>query len=117
MSDRDIRDYLQDILTTIEMAEQFVAGMTFEQFQDDSKTIFAVTRALEVIGEATKQIPLSLRESYPQIPWKSVTGMRDKLIHAYFGVKVDVLWDTTQQDLQRLKPVIQSMLNSMVPDP
>lgn len=110
MTDRDIRDSLQDILITIEMAEQFIAGMTFEQFQDDPKTIFAVTRALEVIGEATKQIPLSLRESYPQIPWKSVTGMRDKLIHAYFGVKVDVLWDTTQQDLQRLKPVVQAML-------
>ncbi|NEQ32658.1 MAG: DUF86 domain-containing protein [Leptolyngbya sp. SIO4C5] len=119
MTERDIRDYLQDILNHINLAEQFITGMTFEQFQTDDKTIFAVTRALEVIGEASKQIPLSLRENYAQIPWKGVTGMRDKLIHAYFGVKVDVLWDTTQQDLPRLKPVIQAMLRdlSSTPDP
>ncbi|MGF1600964.1 MAG: DUF86 domain-containing protein [Thermosynechococcaceae cyanobacterium] len=113
MTQRDIRDYLQDILTTIDMAEQFVSGMTFDKFQNDAKTIFAVTRAIEVIGEATKQIPPTLREQYPDIPWKGVTGMRDKLIHAYFGVKLDILWDTTQQDLQNLKPVIQAMLKSL----
>lgn len=114
MTERDVRDYLQDILNTIEMAEQFVAGMTFEEFEDDPKTIFAVTRALEVIGEAAKKIPTELRATYPQVPWKSVTGMRDKLIHAYFGVKVDVLWDTAQQDLARLKPVVQAMYQKLV---
>ncbi|WP_416670065.1 HepT-like ribonuclease domain-containing protein [Egbenema bharatensis] len=67
MTDRDIRNSLQDILTTIEMAEQFVAGMTFEQFQDDPKTIFAVTRALEVIGEATKQSLSSLDSRTTQL--------------------------------------------------
>ena len=113
MTKRDTRDYLQDILTTIEMAEQFIANMTFDEFQNDPKTIFAVTRAIEVIGEAAKQIPLTLREQYPAIPWKGVTGMRDKLIHAYFGVKSDVLWDTTQQDLKHLEPVIQAMLQSL----
>lgn len=113
MTKRDTRDYQQDILTTIEMAEQFIANMTFDEFQNDPKTIFAVTHAIEVIGEAAKQIPLTLREQYPAIPWKGVTGMRDKLIHAYFGVKSDVLWDTTQQDLKHLKPVIQAMLQSL----
>ena len=110
MSQRNTQDYLQDIVSTIEIAEQFVAGMTFTEFQTDQKTIFAVTRAIEVIGEAAKYIPPALRDRYPQIPWKSVTGMRDKLIHAYFGVNLEVLWDTIQQDLRALKPVVEQML-------
>lgn len=113
MTERDIRDYLQDILTTIEMVDQFIDGMSFDDFQNDPKTVFAVTRGIEIIGEATKKIPMPLREQYPEIPWKGVTGMRDKVIHAYFGVKLNVLWDTTQQDLKRLKPVIQKMLNQL----
>ena len=113
MTERDIRDYLQDILTTIEMVDQFIDGMSFDDFQNDPKTVFAVTRAIEIIGESTKKIPMPLREQYPEIPWKGVTGMRDKVIHTYFGVKLNVLWDTTQQDLKRLKPVIQKMLNQL----
>ncbi|WP_017326153.1 DUF86 domain-containing protein [Synechococcus sp. PCC 7336] len=111
MTRRDSRDYLQDILTHIAAAERFVDGMAFDEFEADEKTIFALTRAIEVIGEATKKLPTSLTEPYPDIPWKGITGMRDKLIHAYFGVKLDVLWTTCQQDLQRLKPIIQAMLN------
>lgn len=81
MTQREIRDYLQDILTTIDLTEQFVAGLTFTDFQTDSKTVFAVIRALEVIGEATKSIPQSLRDQFPNVPWKGFAGMRDKLIH------------------------------------
>ncbi|MBD2038864.1 DUF86 domain-containing protein [Leptolyngbya sp. FACHB-321] len=110
MTQRNTQDYLQDILNTIEIAEQFVAGITFTEFQTDQKTIFAVTRAIEVIGEAAKYIPLALRNQYAEISWKSITGMRDKLIHAYFGVNLEVLWDTVYQDLQALKPVIEQML-------
>lgn len=110
MTQRNVQDYLQDILDTIEIAEQFVAGMTFSEFQNDQKTIFAVIRAIEVIGEAAKYVPQTLREEYSAVPWKSVAGMRDKLIHAYFGVNLEVLWDTVQQDLQVLKPVIEQML-------
>ena len=113
MIQRDSRDSLQDILTTIEMTEKFVAGLSFDDFQNDDKTVFAVTRAIEVIGEAAKNIPLAIREQYPEIPWKGVTGMRDKLIHAYFGVNLKVLWDTTQQDLPVLKPVIIRMLKDL----
>lgn len=110
MTRRDLRDYLQDMLETIDIAQQFVAGMTFTDFQADQKTVFAVIRAIEVIGEAAKNIPIPIREQYPEMPWKSVTGMRDKLIHGYFGVNLEVLWDTVQQDLMQLRPVISKML-------
>lgn len=113
MTQREIRDYLQDILETIDLAEQFVAGLTFAEFQNDQKTVFAVIRAIEVIGEATKSIPQSLRDQYPEIPWRGFTGMRDKLIHGYFGVDLEVVWDTVQQDLSVLRPVIVQMLKDL----
>ncbi len=110
MTQRDIRDYLRDILNAIDLAESFIANLTFDEFQTDAKTSFAVIRALEIIGEATKNIPDQLREDYPSIPWKGFAGMRDKLIHAYFGVNLEVVWDTVQQDLPQLKPVIHEIL-------
>jgi len=110
VTQRDLRDYLQDMLDTIDIAQQFVADMTFADFQADQKTVFAAIRAIEVIGEAAKNIPLPIREQYPEMPWKSITGMRDKLIHSYFGVNLEVLWDTVQQDLMQLRPVISKML-------
>jgi uncharacterized protein with HEPN domain len=110
MTQRDIRDYLQDILTTIDLTQSFVTNMTFAEFQTDPKTSFAVIRALEIIGEATKNIPISIRAEYPAIPWKGFAGMRDKLIHAYFGVNLEVVWDTLQQDLTQLRPVIEQIL-------
>jgi uncharacterized protein with HEPN domain len=110
MTDRDIRDYLQDIIIAIDLAQSFIANTTFEAFQTDFKTSFAVIRALEIIGEATKNIPVPIREQYPAIPWKGFAGMRDKLIHAYFGVNLEVVWDTVQQDLPQLRPVIEQIL-------
>ena len=111
MNARDPSDYLQDILEHIEAAERFVVDMTFAEFEEDEKTVFALIRALEVIGEATKQLPPELTAFYPEIPWRGFAGMRDKLIHAYFGVKLNILWNTTQEDLPLLKPVVQTLLN------
>jgi uncharacterized protein with HEPN domain len=113
MTQRDIRDYLRDILQAIDLAESFIANMTFDDFQADAKTSFAVIRAIEVIGEATKNIPDSIRSQYPDIPWKGFAGMRDKLIHAYFGVNLAVVWDTLQQDLPQLRPVIAQILQTI----
>jgi uncharacterized protein with HEPN domain len=115
VKERDIRDYLQDILNAIELAESFVTDMTFNEFQVDTKTSFAVIRALEIIGEATKSIPGPIRAQYAEIPWKGFAGMRDKLIHAYFGVNLEVVWDTIQQDLPPLRLVVEQILQDHHP--
>lgn len=113
MTPRWVDDYLQDMLDAIDAAQQFTAGIAFEAFEEDQKTVFAVTRAIEILGEATKNIPQSLRQQYPNIPWKNIAGMRDKVIHQYFGVNLQVLWDTVQQDLPALRPTIAQMLNDV----
>ncbi|MGD1850612.1 MAG: DUF86 domain-containing protein [Cyanophyceae cyanobacterium] len=107
---RDITDYLNDILENIAIAQEFINGLTFEQFDQDPRTTYAVTRAVEIIGEAAKSIPTSIRNSYPQVPWRSITGMRDKMIHQYFGINHRVLWSTVQDDLPALEPIIRAIL-------
>jgi uncharacterized protein with HEPN domain len=85
MTEREIGDYLQDILETIESCERFIEGMDYDQFTSDEKTIFAVNHALEIIGEAAKHIPEDIRKEYPLVPWKKIAGIRDVIIHAYLG--------------------------------
>jgi uncharacterized protein with HEPN domain len=113
MTPRHVEVYLPDILEAIAAAQQFTAGMDFETFEADQKTVFAVTRAIEIVGEATKNIPPTLRDQYRHIPWKSIAGMRDKVIHQFFGVNLQVLWDTVPQDLPTLQPNIAQMLNDL----
>jgi uncharacterized protein with HEPN domain len=111
--ERELTDYLHDILDAIEKIEQFTAGMTYEQFAGDDKTGFAVVRALEIIGEAAKQVPEGIRTRHPAIPWREMAGTRDKLIHAYFGVNAKVVWKTVQQDLPSVKPLIAQMVHEV----
>ncbi len=92
-------DYFRDMLKSAEKAIEFVDGMDFEQFAKDEKTIYAVVRALEIIGEAARKIPEDMRKAYPDIPWREIAGTRDKLIHEYFGVNLSVVWRTVQDDL------------------
>ena len=103
-------DYLQDILENAEKALGFVTGMTGDDFLKDEKTVFAVIRAIEVVGEATKKIPQEVREKYHQIPWREMAGTRDKLVHEYFGVNLVVIWKTVNEDIPALIPLLQQVL-------
>jgi len=107
---RDYSLYLKDILTAIESIERFVVGMSLETFQTDDKTVSAVVRKLEIIGEATKQIPDAVRQNYSAVPWREMAGMRDKLIHFYFGVDHQLVWRAIQERLPKIKPEIEKIL-------
>ena len=107
---RAYADYLHDILEVSTKARMFVEGIDFASFEKNDEKIYAVIRALEVIGEAVKFIPQTERDKYPQIPWKAVAGMRDKLIHGYFDVNSRRVWETIQRDLPPLQKVISIML-------
>jgi uncharacterized protein with HEPN domain len=109
-TERSYVDYLVDILDAFEKVRQFIHGMTFETFVHDDKTTFAVVRALEIVGEATKRIPLAIRDGEPAIPWRAMAGMRDKLSHDYIGVNLAVVWKTVTEDLPVLEPILQRML-------
>ena len=110
---REYRDYLEDIVGSIAKVEQFVEGMTYDEFTKDDKTIFAVLRALEIIGEAVKKIKTSLKDKYASVPQREMAGMRDKLIHEYFGVNLKVVWDTVKTEIPVLKPLFHKMLEEL----
>ncbi len=113
MKKREMGDYVQDILEAIIEVKDFTAGMEPVDFVNDKKTINAVVRSLEIIGEAAKKIPDGMREKYPDIPWKSMAGMRDKLIHEYFGVDLDIVWEVINVELPPIKPLIQQVLEDV----
>jgi uncharacterized protein with HEPN domain len=91
-------------------AEEFVQGMSFKEFESDKKTFNAVVRSIEVIGEAAKNVPDSLRSRYPAVPWKEMAGMRDKLIHSYFGVDCEAVWLSAKERIPAIKPFIEEVL-------
>ena len=111
--ERDLYDFVEDIMLSADEAILFVEGMTFDEFRNDKKTINAVVRSLEVIGEATKHLPASFRNEHSDVPWRQLAGMRDRLIHGYFGVDLEIVWDTVQQMLPQLLVVTNKILNTI----
>ena len=110
---REVRDYLHDILQSIADIQTFITDMPFTQFAADRKTINAVVRSLEIIGEATKNIPAELRGLHPYLPWSEIAAMRDKLIHEYFGIDLEIVWETVRNDLAPLEGAIQKVLEEI----
>jgi len=107
MSSRDWLFRIQDILKAIDKIESYVENMTFVQFKKNEMVIDAVIRNFEIIGEPSKNIPLSVRHSFPDIPWDQMNGMRNLLIHEYFGVDVKTVWHTAKLHLPALKAQLQ----------
>ena len=110
---RTFTDYLQDIIDSCDRAPSFVAGVSIEQFQENSEKVYAVVRAVEIIGEAARHIPKSLREQYPAIPWSKATGIRDRVVHDYFEVDLPIIWKTVHQDLPALRRSVQAMIDDL----
>jgi len=113
---RDYRVYLSDILQALRNACQFVEGLSYDDFINDKKTISAVIRELEVAGEATKQLPASIKNQGPDIPWSDMAGMRDKLIHFYFGVDTEIVWETVKTRIPKLLPRVENLLRQLEQD-
>jgi len=99
---REYADSLNDMLENAQRAIRFVKGMDYQSFAKDEKTVYAVIRAVEIIGEAAANVPAEVRARYKNIPWEEVKGMRNKLVHRYFGINIEVVWQTVQEDLPAL---------------
>ena len=113
MTDRDIKLYLKDILEAMEAIEKFVKDMNFEEFRNNDLVSSAVIRKFEIIGEATRNIPQTIRKKYQDIPWKTMVGFRDKLIHFYFGIRYDIVWETIKSKLPELKEKIKKVFEDL----
>ncbi len=103
-------DHIENILDGMEKAEVLLEGVTYEEFESDFRINFAVVRALEIIGEATKRIPSSIRKKYPRIEWKAMAGMRDRIIHGYDNVDLRIVWEVVKKDISLIKPEIKKIL-------
>ena len=110
---RDIRLYIEDILESIEKIELYTKDIKEEDFLSNTQIQDSVLRRFEIIGEATKKIPNSFRNSYNEIPWKRIAGLRDILIHEYFGVNIQRVWKLAKDELYDLKQKILKVKNDI----
>jgi uncharacterized protein with HEPN domain len=107
---RDYKLYLHDIKEAVEKIETFTKGLTFEEFAKDTKTVDAVIRNLEIMGEAAKHVPKKVKGRHADIDWKAMAGMRNILTHEYFGVRMGIIWKTIGERLPELRYKIEEIL-------
>ncbi len=108
--------YVQDILENMHDAEEFIRGMTYEQFLNDKRTINAVLRSLQVIGESAKRVPDEVRERYPEVPWREMAGMRDKITHDYLDVDIEIVWRVLTENIPQIRPLLDQVLVDLRPE-
>jgi uncharacterized protein with HEPN domain len=116
MPHRSWRFRIQDILDAIDRASRYIEGHNLTTFSEDSLVVDAILRNLTVIGEAVTHVPDEVRERFPDVPWLDVQGMRNIVVHEYFGVSVPIVWQTVAQDLPRLRAQLEAVLASSPPD-
>ncbi len=107
---REYRVYLDDILESVERIEKYTKGISYEEFSSSSIYIDAVARNLEIIGEAVKNLPSEIKQKYPEVGWKKIAGLRDILIHEYFGIDSRIIWDIIANKLPELKNSVKRIL-------
>ena len=113
MKPRDYRDYVADMVEAIGDIESFIKGMTYEDFIADKKTRNAVIRSVEVIGEAAAKLPDEIRSKEPQMPWARIVGMRNRLVHEYFGIDNQILWKTVSESIPELNNEVKRLLDAL----
>lgn len=114
MPPREWKPRLEDILESTERIQQYTRDMTFDEWMKDQKTIDAVIRNLEIIGEAAKHVPPDVQAAYPKIPWREKKGIRDILAYEYFGVDKKILWKTVKDDVPVLYAGMRMLLGSNI---
>jgi len=110
MSKRSTDLLLNDICQSIDRIEQYIKNLSFDAFSDDQKSVDAVARNLEIIGEAANRVPEEFKEKYSEIEWYKIVGLRHRIVHEYFGIDLEIIWQILHKDLPELKPkLIQIM--------
>ena len=113
MKQRDPRLCLKEMLDAIERIERYIAGWSLSQFLDDPLRQDAITRRLEVLGDACRQLPAELLSAWPEVRWEEIRGMRNRLAHEYDDIDMPTVWDAATSDLPVLKIVIKAMLTQL----
>lgn len=113
MSKRTIKLYLEDIKDSIGKIEKYTKGLDLDKFSKNTMLLDAVVRNLSIIGEAVRSIPKEIKVKYPDVAWKEIKGMRNKVIHEYFGIDEDILWETIKKDIPIFKKQIAKLLQDI----